>query len=81
MFDYIAKEHYGTLVKDIDGNDPVDFLGIFNGTNIAAANTFYNEVYKMYLTASENLEGGAAAGGVPKFPKEAFVSDDEDLDD
>ncbi len=56
IFDAYSKQYYWDLVRDVDGNDRFNTVGVLSGTDIPAADLFFNKVYKMMMEKkNENL--------------------------
>ncbi len=50
LFDATAKQYYWDLLGDtIDGNDKPNFKGILTGTDIPAADGFFDMAYEIYM--------------------------------
>jgi hypothetical protein len=76
-FDSFAKQHYWDLFRDVEGNDRPNFKGILEGTDIPAADMFFEQVYALYLAEKQNQDLQGAAGGAPNNVNAAFDSDDD----
>jgi hypothetical protein len=86
LFDAIAKQEYYDTLKDVDGNDNPNLMGILTGSDIFAADEFFKRVYKKMVDhKNENAfgpaaggDGGAAAYGVSGDPNVLFADSDND---
>ena len=59
MLDYFAKQHYYDLMNEtIDGNDKPDFKGILTGSNLTAADAFFDTAYSLYQEKLAMIEAG-----------------------
>ncbi len=76
-FDSFAKQLYWDMFNDVDGNDRPNFRGILEGTDIPAADKFFDEVYTLYLAEKQSQDQQGAAGGAPNNVNAAFDSDDD----
>ena len=55
LFDKLGKEYYQDLIEDtVEGNDKPNFKGILNGTDIPAADAFFDVVYSQLMEAISN---------------------------
>ena len=49
IFDAYAKQYYWDLLRDVDGNDRFNTMGVLSGTDIPASDISFNKVYQMMM--------------------------------
>ena len=61
LFDKLGKQYYYDLIDDThDGNDKPNFKGILTGSDIPAADAFFDVVYSQFMAAISNEALGGA---------------------
>ncbi len=75
-FDAFAKQEYYDIMKDVDGNDRPNLMGILTGSDHPTCDAFFGKVYQMMLDFNKNRNAAGAAGGGD--PNVLFIDSDED---
>jgi hypothetical protein len=81
LFDALAKQYYYDIINDMDGNDRPNLNGILNGSDIPAADAFYEHVYKMMKEEREKQNQNVAAGGAAGGDSNVLLESDNEAED